>query len=76
MLSDAGFLGAIFIAEVKPWLILYRVRKVDYLNLKKENAINNGHEIPYIKWDKLPAKSELLGFSDCVSERDRTNART
>lgn len=75
LLSDAGFLGAIFIAEVKPWLILYRVRKVDYLNLKKENAINNGHEIPYIKWDKLPAKSELLGFSDCVSERDRTNAR-
>ena len=33
LLSDAGFLGAIFIAEVKPWLILYRVRKVDYLNL-------------------------------------------
>jgi len=75
MLSDAGFLGAIFTAEVKTWLRLYRVRKVDVLNHKKEVAIKKGREIQYIKWDKLPTKTELLVFSDYVSERDRTNAR-
>ena len=74
-LSDAVFLASLFTNEVKPWLKFYRVRKKDYLNHKKEVAIKKGKEISYIKWDELPVKTELLEFSDFISDRDRTNAR-
>ena len=74
-LSDAGFVGAIFTSEVKAWLKFYRVRKKDMLNHKKEYAITNGKEIQFIKWNRIPAKMELLQINNHISNGSFINAR-
>lgn len=59
-LSSAEFIGTIFQKEVKNWLRFYRVRKKDIDNHKKETAIKRGHEIKFIKWNKLPKQVQLI----------------
>jgi hypothetical protein len=74
-LSDAGFVGAIFTNEVKSWLRFYRVRRKDMLNHKKEYAISKGKEIQFIKWERIPIKTELLQMDNHVTNGSVINAR-
>ncbi len=73
--ADAEFIGSIFINEVKSWLKLYRVKKRDMMNHKKEVAIRKGKEIQFIKWEKLPTKLELLLIDGYVSNSTYISAR-
>jgi hypothetical protein len=72
---DAEFLGAIFETEVRPWLRLYRVKRKDFLNHKKEIAIQKGKEIRFIDWDRLPAKMEHIRIENHIPNSARINAR-
>lgn len=74
-LKDAEFVGAIFTSEVKSWLRLYHVRKKDMQNHKKEIAIKHGKEIQLLKWEKLPAKMEMLQFDTYIPNSSYINAR-
>lgn len=74
-MSDAGFVGAIFTNEVKSWLRFYRVRRKDMLNHKKEYAVSKGKEIQFIKWEKIPAKTELLQINNHITNGSVINAR-
>jgi hypothetical protein len=45
------------------------------LNHKKEYAITNGKEIQFIKWNRIPAKMELLQINNHISNGSFINAR-
>lgn len=74
-LTNAEYIGAIFTNEVEPWFKLFRVRKRDMMEHKKEVAIKKGHELRLIRWNHIPKKIELLNFCDHQSNAPRINAR-
>ncbi|MBN1618547.1 hypothetical protein JW887_04390 [Candidatus Dojkabacteria bacterium] len=75
MLTNAEFIGAIFCNEVEPWFKLFRVRKKDMMEHKKEVALKKGRELRLIKWNQVPKKLELLHFCDHQSNASRINAQ-
>lgn len=73
-LSDASFISSIFKNEVQSWFRLYKVRRKDYLNHKKEVVIKKGKEIKLFKWDKLPTNMDLLKTYDYISNSSAISA--
>jgi hypothetical protein len=73
--TDPEFLCSLFENELCPWLRMFSVRKRDMLNHKKEVAIKKGREIRYIKWNRLPNKTQLLPTFDYVTDSTYINAR-
>ena len=74
-LTNAEYIGAIFTNEVQPWFKLFRVRKRDMMEHKKEVAIKKGHELRLIRWNHIPKKMELLQYCDHQSNAPRINAQ-
>lgn len=74
-LINADYIGAIFTNEVEPWFKLFRVRRRDMLEHKKEVAIKRGHELRLIKWNHIPKEMKLLQFCDHQSNASRINAQ-
>ena len=46
------------------------------LNHKKETAIKRGREIPFIKWNHLPNRIDLLEFNNHIPNPSIFNARS
>lgn len=69
------FLRTIFEEEIKNWFNLYKVRRKDFLNSKKETTIKRGHEIQFIKWSKIPIARTGLKYYEYVSDGSIINAR-
>lgn len=76
LLTNTEYLSTVFREEVQSWIRFYRVRRKDFLNHKKETAINRGSEIRFIKWNHLPHRTELLEYIDHTPCANITNART
>lgn len=76
LLTNAEYLGTLFQNELQSWIRFYRVRRKDVLNHKKETAVKRGREIPFIKWNQLPNRIELLEFNNHVPNPSIFNARS